>query len=418
MSGLLDFITGGENDKAQEALSQALAQMQAVKTPTASDIQMTPLQQYMETGQLSPAMMEAAQAGPSAFSTENLSSVPMSTMQQVLGKENEIASSNGMTPQEQAAIANAESDVNRNTAGQRGAIAQDFAGRGIPASLISAALQSQQAGQDASTAHLDALNARANAANTGQQALANEGNMASTMFSQNAGQANTVASASDALAKFNAANTQQANVANQGTEQAANVYNTTNKQNVANTNTSTANDTQKYNQTVAPVTAAQLALQKAGGAASIGEASSQAYTAAGQQAAGLFGGVLGAGATLGAGAMAPAPIVLAAGAMAPAPIVLAEGGEIPPANIPATNFRSGGPVPGEARAPGNDPRNDTVPARLSPGEFVVPRTAMQRPEVRNFLAANVPTPRPPAGAHPTDIASILKAMSMLRGQEA
>ncbi len=171
--GLLDLITGGENNKAQDALSQALQQMQRVPVPTAQELQLSPLQQYFQTGSLDPALMQAAQAGPSAFSTEKLSDVPMSTMQQVLNKENEIASSNGMTPQEQAAIANAESDVNRNTAGQRGAIAQDFAGRGIPASLISAALQNQTVGQEAQQGYTNSLNARASAANMGQQALAN-----------------------------------------------------------------------------------------------------------------------------------------------------------------------------------------------------------------------------------------------------
>jgi hypothetical protein len=404
---LLDLITGGENEKAQAALSQALANMQSVNVPTANDLQLSPLQQYMETGTLTPAQMEAAQAGPSAFSTENLSSVPMSTMQQVLAREDAIASSGGMTPQEQAAIAQAESDVNRNTAGQRGAIAQDFAGRGIPASLISAALQNQTVGQEAQQGYLNALGAQANAANLGQTALQNEGNLASTMFSQNAGQANTVASAQDALAKFNAANTQQANAANQQTKQAANVYNTTNKQNVSNENVGNANQRQTYNQTVAPVTAAQLALQKAGGLVNVGEAQAGQATAAGQQAAGLAGGILGAGATLGAGAMNPGTTIVTGG--------FADGGEIPPPNVPATNFLAGGPVPGRAAVPGNDGRNDTVPARLSPGEFVVPRTAMARPEVRNFLAREVPTARQPAGAHPTDIASILKAMAMLRG---
>ncbi len=412
MGGLLDFITGGENDKAAQALQQALAQMNAVNVPTSADLQMSPLQQYMETGTLPAALMDAAQAGPSAFSTEKLSDVPMSTMQQVLARENEIASSNGMTPQEQAAIANAESDVNRNTAGQRGAIAQDFAQRGIPASLISAALQNQTAGQEAQQGYTNALNARANAANMGQTALANEGALASTMYGQNAGQANAVASAQDALAKFNAANTQQANAANQGTRQAANVYNTTNKQNVSNQNVGASNERQRYNQTVAPVTAAQLALQKAGGAANIGEAQAGQATAAGQQQAGLYGGLIGAGATLGASALAPSPVMIGGGGIA-----VAQGGEIPPTNLPATNFRAGGPVPGAARAPGNSPANDTVPARLSPGEFVVPRTAMARPEVRQFLAQNVPTPRPPS-PHPSDLASIMRALSELRGGAA
>ncbi len=38
------------------------------------------------------------------------------------------------------------------------------------------------------------------------------------------------------------------------------------------------------------------------------------------------------------------------------------------------DFLNGGKVPGEPVVQGNSPKNDTVPARLSPGEVVVPRT--------------------------------------------
>ena len=58
-------------------------------------------------------------------------------------------------------------------------------------------------------------------------------------------------------------------------------------------------------------------------------------------------------------------------------------------------MRSGGPVPGQAPVPGDSPMNDTVHARLSPGEFVVPRSIVQN--------------------HPEDIASLLSAMRHMRG---
>lgn len=41
-----------------------------------------------------------------------------------------------------------------------------------------------------------------------------------------------------------------------------------------------------------------------------------------------------------------------------------------------SDFQKGGPVHGHARVSGNSPANDTVKAKLSPGELVVPRTAM------------------------------------------
>lgn len=50
------------------------------------------------------------------------------------------------------------------------------------------------------------------------------------------------------------------------------------------------------------------------------------------------------------------------------------------------DFPAGGVVPGQANVPGNHPSNDTVPAKLSPGELVVPRTAMSDDEeFDNFM---------------------------------
>ena len=40
------------------------------------------------------------------------------------------------------------------------------------------------------------------------------------------------------------------------------------------------------------------------------------------------------------------------------------------------NFAQGGPVQGYAAYPGNDIRNDRIPAWLSPGEYIIPRTAV------------------------------------------
>jgi hypothetical protein len=431
LDSLTNSLTGGENKKAQEDLQAALNSIASVQTPSANQLQLSPLAQYQVTGELSPALMQAASAGPSAFNAENLSTVPMDAMQQALAKEKEIANAGGMTPQEQAAIAQAEESVNTNLAGQRGAIAQDFAGRGVPQSLIAAALENATAGQDSQAAYNAALTARANAANQGLTALSNEGSLAGQMFNEQAGQANTVAAAQNALNQFNAANTQAASAANQAATQQANTYNTTNAQTIADQNVTGEHQVQIQNQVEAPQEAAQLALQKAAAQAGVNENQAQQATGQGQQAAGLASGLLGAASNLGAaylksgGTPSTTPTQYT-GPMSnnvPPPQnfqLYAEGGEIEPKpNVPAINFLDGGAVPGQARVAGDSTRNDTVPAKLSPGEFVVPRTAMARPDIRNFLSRNVPTPRPPAGAHPTDVASILKALSMLRaGQGA
>lgn len=44
------------------------------------------------------------------------------------------------------------------------------------------------------------------------------------------------------------------------------------------------------------------------------------------------------------------------------------------------------PVPGKASVAGDSPKNDTVPARLSPGEIVIPRSIAQHPNAPDMAA--------------------------------
>lgn len=96
--------------------------------------------------------------------------------------------------------------------------------------------------------------------------------------------------------------------------------------------------------------------------------------------AGMFGGGAGGGA---AGGRAMAGGAGDAMAMSPAMMLAAHGGEVPshgPRSIVGKHFhnmKSGGHVPGQASVDGDSYKNDTVPAMLSPGEVVIPRSVMQ-----------------------------------------
>jgi TP901 family phage tail tape measure protein len=56
-------------------------------------------------------------------------------------------------------------------------------------------------------------------------------------------------------------------------------------------------------------------------------------------------------------------------------------------DIPWVSFARGGVVPGRSMFPGDDVRNDTVPAMLSPGEVVIPRSVLDKPGVEKILGA-------------------------------
>ena len=103
-------------------------------------------------------------------------------------------------------------------------------------------------------------------------------------------------------------------------------------------------------------------------------------------------------------------------------IMAADGGEIPPKpTVAPMPFLKGGGVPGRAPVDGDSPQNDVVNAKLSPGEVVLPRTVAQNPgprgaNINRFLAAKVPQVAAKMAPHPSDIASVMRALSELRGQ--
>lgn len=52
-------------------------------------------------------------------------------------------------------------------------------------------------------------------------------------------------------------------------------------------------------------------------------------------------------------------------------------------------MKAGGHVPGQAQVKGDSKKNDTVPAMLSPGEIVIPRSVVDHPDAPNKAAAFV-----------------------------
>lgn len=107
------------------------------------------------------------------------------------------------------------------------------------------------------------------------------------------------------------------------------------------------------------------------------------------QVAGMMGGGGGGGV-----ASASTPGLASSGAYGPA---YAKGGEVtsgPRSNVGkhlhgVMNAKSGGNVPGKANVQGDSGANDTVPAMLSPGEIVVPRSAASNPDKAASFAKRV-----------------------------
>jgi len=402
---LLDILTGGKTSEASDAQRRALEQLMAVQTPTAAQLTLPELEKYAVAMNMTPAQMQAFLQENNAYNNQNIDQSGTNAQIQALNRLSEVAGAGAEgSPTQRAQIEQINQDAARNLAGQRGAIDQQAQARGVPVGLLQAALQSQRAGEGQQNAHMAALQAQGQNYQQALAAMAQGGALGGQLQGQQNTQANTVAQAQNAMQQFNAANQQNAAAQNAALRQQANATNTQNPNQVGAQNTGLSNQRTAYNAQL-PQQVFQNNLNKANAVS--GQYGNIANTATnqGQQQAGLFAGLLGAGATMvggpaagmaanaatspqGGRSMLPMPPPQSSRQYAPYGVQgYSDGGEV--------CMKSGGAVPGHAQHPGDNPKNDTVNAKLSPGEYVVPRSIVQN--------------------HPEDIATLLAAMRHLRG---
>lgn len=375
---LLDTLTGGSNRKASEALKRAQENFAGIEVPTAAQLSLPELEKYVQAGILTPAQAKAALQSGNAYNDIKIDPLARESQQKVLGQLAEVSGESGMTPQMQARLTAALDQVQTQEQGANASVLDLMAQRGIPTSLMGTAAQLANNAQQSRSANLAATQAAGQAEQNAIQAMMNEGNLASSMQGQQYKEAADRAAAENAMQQWNAGATNSMAESNANRLQSGNEYNTTNKQNISNANTGTSNQRTQYNAQV-PETIFNNKIQKAQGQAGVAGNQANQAMEAGNQQMGLYGALIGGGATM-----------------------FAADGAI---------------VPGEANVPGDSPANDTVPARLSPGEVVVPRSIASDPEaVKRFvqnLAYGGKVSRP---AHPDDVRSVLDALSSRRGE--
>lgn len=424
---LLDSFTGGNSDSATSAQRLALANLETLGAPTESQLSLPELEKQVNAGNMTPAQMQAYLQQTNALANENVDQTGTSAQKAALAQLADVANEGATgSPVARAQQAQIMQDSARNLAGQRGAIDQQAQARGVSPGLLQAALAQQNAGQDLQSANQAALQSQGQNYQAALQALAAQGGLGQNLQGQQNIQANTVANAQNAMQQFNAANQQAASAGNANAQQEANAYNTQNKQNVSNANTGLSNQRTLYNAQV-PQQTFEDQLQKASGIANQSNQLANTYTNQGQQNAGITSGLLGTAGTV-IGGIYGGPMGAAAGGSlgsslggggekgppssantqryAPQgqgqSLNYAYGGEVPGMceGGSMNDYTKGGMVPGHAKVPGNSPVNDTVNARLSPGEGVINREDM----------ANM-------SAHPHDVAALLMAMKHLRGSK-
>ena len=397
--GILDIVTGGKSSSATDAMRQAAELLGKVKEPLAAELTLPELQKYVQAGILTPAQAQAVLNKQNAYDTTVVPGEGRNAQIAALNQLQDIAGAKGMDATAQAQTQQTLNALNTNMQGQRGAILDSFAQRGVPLSLASEAMQNTVLGQDAQAANANALQANADAQMRALQALQGSATVGANVQGQDWNQANTKAAAQNAINQWNSQVANAANESNAARQQQANAYNTGVKQDVSNQNVGLGNYRTEYN-TKVPQQIFSNAMQKAGGQASALQNVANLANQQGQQQYGIFkdiaSGVSGLLASKGA---APA-----GGSAFNNPANRNDAMSQTPAG-----YEKGGIVPGKAPVPGDSPANDTVPARLSPGELVVPRSLV------NEFVGNIPKKGKPI--HADDVKSVLKALSELRDKE-
>jgi hypothetical protein len=415
-------LTGGHAGDAQNDLDKALAAISQVQTPTADEMKFQ-LQKLVSAGVLTPQKAQFYLANPSAYMTEVIPQLGTQAQESTIQQLESDAQAGGVSATEEAKMQDIIRELNTQEKGQRDAILQNAAARGTltGGETLAAQLEGNQA--DVTNANQRALGSRAEAEQLALQELTTAGGMGATLQGQENTQANMKAAAVDAISKFNAAQEQGTENFNVGNENAARAANLENAQRIGDTNI-TAENAHELQQSQLPQEVYQDALAKAQSEAGIYGQKAGLDTSQGQQMLDIYGGITNAvSPAIGkafdkvtAPAAAPASGASTAGASGADSAIMAasEGGEI-------HDYLRGGLVkadkPGErAVVPGNSPRNDKIPADLSEGEVVLPRTVAQpalhgQPDkVMEFLNRM----RKPRTPHPEDVASVLHAMGRMR----
>jgi hypothetical protein len=400
---LLDLFTGGKNEDATKALNKGYAAFDGVNVPDAAQLTLPQLEQYVQAGIMTPAQAQAVLQKNNAYDSLKTDPRAKEAEMTALNQLQDVAANKGMDAQAKAKLAETQSTMNQNLQGQRASVLDQMAARGIPTSLMGTAAQLAFAGQDNEQAHKDALQANSDAEQRALAAMTGAGNLGGQIENQNFGEGATKANSQNAIDQWNAANQTNVNLANQQAQQQANVVNNTTAQNVSNANVANANARTQYNANV-PQTVYQDQLQKAGGKAGVSAQQAANATAQGQQNAGLYGSIIGAGATMLGGPVAGA---IANKVATPSPA--------PATNQDPSMLAHGGMIPGQPNVPGDSIRNDKVPAMLSPGEVVVPRSVAHSPNLAAEFVRHLHKAPAPRAVHPDDVKSVLHALGSMRG---
>jgi hypothetical protein len=375
MLGLIGGLIGnatsrGDYEAANAQHAAALAALQSIGV--APDLAAKIVnERFQQAGQLNPALQTAMQQEGTGFNniTEDprLKDAQMSALSSL-----QVRGNTGLSQSDLASLNQIQNQSAQANQGQQGQIIQSM----------------QQRGMGGSGAELAARL-------SGAQSQANN---AGSIRGQDYNVASQRAAAQDQLNRFNVNQKQAAQNANVGAQNQAQQYNLTNAQQISNANIAQAN-AEQLRETNAKQQMWQDNYMRANALAGGYNTRADQFTSDGKQNAAQWAGAgqgLGEAASGVMKAMSGNPsAAMAGGSSSGVSGGQASGAFNPNGSVNASNdweaasmgaqpgqskyFAHGGMIPGHASVHGDSKANDTVTAKMSPGEIVIPRSVTQGP---------------------------------------
>jgi len=374
-------MSGGlfvDDTDAEDYLGQGLAAYDEAGVPSPSQEEVNNLPQQSVQGIINPNQIQVATQSPTAYDNISLDPTTRQAQLNALNQYQDIANAGGLDANAKLGLQQAVNAANTQSQGAQGAImnaAQAEGQGGGDFALTQRALAAQGASNNAATqGQQAAAEAEANRENALNQMSSIGGNV-------NASDYNQAAAKAASTNAINAANTQATNTARTGNvanNLAAQTTNLGTAQGVNASNTAAGQSAAYYNAQL-PQQQFNNELNKAAGIAGVSGQQAATATQQAQTNAAQNGQLIKGVGTLAAGAMADGGMV--------APECYADGG------TPHNHYICmvmGGHVPGSAPVSGDSPTNDIVPAKLSPGELVIPRSVPKNGPAMEEFAKKAP----------------------------
>lgn len=336
---LTNWLGGGADAAAEEQLNKAIGEF---NLPVPEEIAFNPeLLEY--TGDFTPQQLQALFQQRSELNNIAIDPRLEAAQMQGLGELQDIVDSDGLTASDRFRLAQISQEQAAQERGAREAIMQNARARGIAGSGLEM-LSQLQAQQDAATrANMQGLGVAAQAQDAQRAAINDLAGLGGAIRGQSFNEQAQVASADDIINRFNVGNQQQVAQFNVANRNAAAMRNLDAQQALNNANVGMRNEAQMYNN--------QAGQRRFGNEMQLRGARANARQGLANNLSGQAAGARQMAKDIGKGVAKIGQAVV-------------------------TGMNEGGLVPGQAT------EGDSVPAMLTPGEFVV-----RKEDVPRFLEA-------------------------------